>query len=647
MDRLRAVIEELQSAERSDLRIRQAFRVGRRTTNRAATAGTIVLAAMLAGVTLLALNRQTRRRMIVEEQRDRRARAASEERARATETLRVSEEELRALFTLSPAGISQVDVSSGQFLRVNPRQCEITGYTEAELLARTFHQITAPDDAEANSAGFRQALATGAGGYATEKRYVRKDGTLVWVQIDATLIRDAEGRASRSMAVVQDIGARKAAEAQHESLLRAEQAARLDADHLAAWLTRAHEAEAVARAAAEDANRTKDEFLSTLSHELRTPLTSILGWANILRTRPMEPAATARALATIERNARTQVQLIEDILDVSRIVADKLRLEIRPVVAAAIVRAAVDVVRPAAEARRIRIEAAIDDATGTLGADPDRLQQIAWNLLSNAIKFTPAGGSVEVRLDRHLDGVRLRVIDHGVGIDAGFLPHVFERFRQADASSTRSQGGLGLGLAIVKHLVELHQGTITAESAGVGQGATFTVTLPASLPSAALPVGGDERTPTTQRLDGVRVVLVDDEPDTREVLASILRGQGATVTTATCAREALRAVERDLPHVLVSDIGLPEVDGYALLQQVRALAGERARGVAALALTAHAGQQAARAAELAGFQKHLAKPVLPGRLIDEVSRLAALGAGALVRPSRADGDALDAQPSAT
>ncbi len=388
-----------------------------------------------------------------------------------------------------------------------------------------------------------------------------------------------------------------------------------------------YEAEARARAAAEGANLAKDDFLSTLSHELRTPLTSILGWANILRTRHMEPAATARAVATIERNARAQVQLVEDILDVSRIVAGKLRIYVRRVEPVAIVRAAIEVVRPAAEARRILVTAALDAAVGTIVADPERLQQIALNLLTNAVKFSPAGGVVRVSLEAHGDGVRLEVVDHGEGIDPQFLRHVFERFRQGDASQTRPHGGLGLGLAISRHLVELHHGTLTAASAGPGLGATFTVTLPRAPPGFAAPDStrsGDPVTPVPSRLDGVLVVVVEDKPDTRELLAEILERNGASVTLASSAREGLAAVERVHPHVLVTDIGMPGEDGYALLRRVRALPGERERRVAALALTAYAGPEAERRAELAGFQAHLAKPVLPGRLVDEVARLAAL-----------------------
>ena len=387
----------------------------------------------------------------------------------------------------------------------------------------------------------------------------------------------------------------------------------------------AYEAEAKARAAAEAANRAKDEFLSTLSHELRTPLTSILGWANMLRTRAPQVPSMAKGLETIERNATAQARLIEDILDVSRIVAGRLRLSTRRVYPGPIVRAALEVVRPAAEAKLVRIETRIDAEVGTLEADPDRLHQIACNLLSNAVKFTPREGTIDVRLERHADGVRLRVSDDGEGIEARFLPHIFERFRQADGSQTRSHGGLGLGLAIVKHLVELHEGTITAESAGPGRGATFTVTLPAA-PNAARGAvprrASDPLVSAPPRLDGVRVVLVDDDPDARELLAAILEEQGARVTTAGTAKEGLRAVEVERPDLLVSDIGLPHEDGYALLRSVRALPGEQERSVAALALTAYAGPQAARKAALAGFQSHLAKPVLPARLIHEVAWLA-------------------------
>jgi signal transduction histidine kinase/ActR/RegA family two-component response regulator len=402
-------------------------------------------------------------------------------------------------------------------------------------------------------------------------------------------------------------------------------AARLSAEQSAHRLEELYDAAERARADADAANRAKDHFLSTLGHELRTPLMAILGWANILRTRRLDGVAMERALRTIERNAMTQVQLIEDILDVSRIVAGKLRLEIRAVDAAAIVRAALDVVRPSAEDKRVLIEASIADGVGTIAADPDRLQQIAWNLLSNAVKFTPKGGRIEVRLERLGAGVCLRVIDSGEGIAPEFLPHVFERFRQADGSGPRSRAGLGLGLAIVKHLVDLHEGTIVAESGGVGRGATFTVTLPAAPLSGVVPVSPpahDLLTPPPLRLDGLRVVIVDDEPDARELVGAILEQQGAIVTVATSAADALRAVEHDRPHVFVSDIGMPDEDGYALLRKIRARTAARERPVPALALTAYAGEQHAQMAAQAGFQRHMVKPVVPAQLIDAVARLA-------------------------
>jgi signal transduction histidine kinase/CheY-like chemotaxis protein len=387
----------------------------------------------------------------------------------------------------------------------------------------------------------------------------------------------------------------------------------------------AYEGEARTRAAAEAANRAKDEFLSTLSHELRTPLTAILGWARILRLRTLEPA-TARALAIIERNARTQARLIEDILDISGIVSGKLRLALRLVEPAAIVRAAIDAARPAAETKGVQIDVGIDESVGTLVADSDRLQQIVWNLLSNAIKFTSKGGTIKVLLDRHGEAARLRIVDDGEGIEVGFLPHVFERFRQEDASDTRSHGGLGLGLAIVKHLVELHRGTVTASSAGVGQGATFTVIFPLSRRSEAYPAVAEAADPMNEapvRLDGIRVLVVDDETDARELIAVLLQQQGATVETSASAGEALLAIEQTRPDVLISDIGMPNEDGYGLLKRVRALDRRHERPIPALALTAHAGAHAVRMTELAGFQLHLGKPVEPSHLINAVARLAA------------------------
>lgn len=401
------------------------------------------------------------------------------------------------------------------------------------------------------------------------------------------------------------------------------------AEHCALAIDRArlHGAEQEARRAAEIANRAKDEFLTVLSHELRTPLTAILGWASILRTRKTDLPTLRRGLETIERNARVQARLVEDILDMSRIVTGKLRLSARAVDPVAIVRSALDVVRPSIEAKSLVVEEALDPGVGAIHGDPDRLQQIAWNLLSNAVKFTPKGGRIRVALERQSSLVRLVVADTGQGIAPEFLPHVFERFMQADASMSRAHGGLGLGLAIVKHLVDLHGGSITAESGGTGAGATFTVSLPAPaeevIEERRASISNTPRPPAEIRLDHLRVLVVDDEPDALELIARILEDQGAEVTLAASTPEALAALERVEVDVLVSDIGMPGEDGYALLQRARALLAEHERYLPALALTAYAGAQDAKTAYRTGFQMHLAKPVAPGQLVEAVARLAA------------------------
>jgi CheY-like chemotaxis protein len=332
-----------------------------------------------------------------------------------------------------------------------------------------------------------------------------------------------------------------------------------------------------------------------------------------------DPDAVARGLTIIERNARGQAQLIEDILDVSRMVTGKLRLEIGIVDAAAIVQAAVDLVQPTADARGLTIAVTVDPAVGFFAADPARFQQIAGNLLSNAVKFTPRGGRIAVELERVGRDVRLRVTDTGKGIAPELLPLVFDQFRQGETHSARSYGGLGLGLAIVKHLVELHDGTITAKSAGEGLGATLTVTLPLAPRSSHHHVGAgsDPPTPALLRLDGVRVLIVDDNLDTREMIATVLEDQGAIPSVAGSAAEALSAILVAPPHVLISDVGMPIEDGYSLLRRVRAVAP-----IPAIALTAYTGAHDARMAELAGFDRHLAKPIVPARLVDAVARLA-------------------------
>jgi CheY-like chemotaxis protein/nitrogen-specific signal transduction histidine kinase len=385
--------------------------------------------------------------------------------------------------------------------------------------------------------------------------------------------------------------------------------------------------EQAARAEAERANRAKDEFLATLSHELRTPLSAILGWTRMLRTVPLDEATVTRALQTIERNAKLQAQLIEDLLDVSRVITGKLALDVRVVELGPIIDAALEVVRPAAQAKGIRLEATLDAEAGLVSGDASRLQQIVWNLLSNAIKFTPAAGQVEIRLERAGLYARITVTDTGQGLSPDFLPHVFERFRQADSSSTRAHGGLGLGLAIVRQLAELHGGTVDAASPGLGMGATFGVNLPlagvATPADDADPEVEDERSEPGVSLEGVRVLVVDDQEDARELVRLFLTTHGADVSSAASVAEAIAALERAVPDVLVTDLAMPHEDGYALLRRVRALERERGKAIPALAVTAFAGVDDGQRARAAGFAAHLAKPVEP----QQIARAVALAAG--------------------
>jgi signal transduction histidine kinase/ActR/RegA family two-component response regulator len=386
-------------------------------------------------------------------------------------------------------------------------------------------------------------------------------------------------------------------------------------------------AEKTARNDAEEANRIKDEFLATLSHELRTPLTAMLGWLSMLRSNRLDNETTAHALETVERNARAQAQLIEDLVDVSRIAGGKLNLEVRPIDLMPVVAAAVDIVRPAANARGIQIQISTESSLGPVSGDPARLQQVVWNLLSNAVKFTSRDGWVYVSLRRSRNSAELVVRDTGMGIDPEFLPNVFDRFRQAESSITRSHRGLGLGLAIVRHLTELHGGTVAAESPGEGLGATFTIRIPlAANPSAEERAEGERFeagaiAPPRAPLAGVRVLLIEDEPDTREMLSLTLESSGAEVAAVESAQEALNNLQHFAPDVLLSDIGLPIESGYELIRKVRALPSE-VRNVPAVALTAFATEKDRQRALSAGFQIHLAKPVEPDALVEAIERLA-------------------------
>lgn len=396
-----------------------------------------------------------------------------------------------------------------------------------------------------------------------------------------------------------DLIEQRQAEAQRKQLLEREQAAREEA---------------------EQANRIKDEFLAVLSHELRSPLNPILGWSTLLLKGKLDTTKTTQALTTIQRNAKLQSELIEDLLDVSRILRGKLNLNVASVNLASVIRGAMETVRLAAEAKSIQIGASLTEDVGLVSGDSTRLQQVVWNLLSNAVKFTPQGGQVNIRLERFDSSAQIMVSDTGQGIAPDFLPYVFDYFRQADGATTRKFGGLGLGLAIVRHLVELHGGTVRVESPGEGQGATFTVRLP--LMSTSSEVNQDERSPQPSLdLKGIKILVVDDETDARELVAFVLGQQGAQVTTAASAYEALLLLSQAKPDVLLSDIGMPEMDGYMLIRQVRTLAPEQGGQIPAIALTAYAGDTNQQQVLAAGFQKHISKPIEPEELVQAIAQV--------------------------
>jgi signal transduction histidine kinase/DNA-binding response OmpR family regulator len=409
---------------------------------------------------------------------------------------------------------------------------------------------------------------------------------------------------------------------EHAKELRAEVAERKQAEEERGQLLIREQA---ARTEAERANRAKDQFLATLSHELRTPLSAILGWSQLVRTGKLEEKQMARAFETIERNARSQSQLIDDLLDVTRIITGKLQIELRQVDLAKVIEAAIDSVRPAYETKEIRFKLAGEQGPILVRGDANRLQQIFWNLFSNAIKFTPSSGKVSVKVKRHGAHVGVSITDTGIGIDDNFLPFIFERFRQADGSTTRSHGGLGLGLAIVRHLVELHTGEVKVESAGPGQGSTFTVMLPLAAAPAKVSVEAafsdrDGRTADyANALNGMRILVVDDEADSRDLLSAILTRCGGEVKCSESAAEALQAFKDWEPDVLVSDIGMPVQDGYSLIKSLRKLRSKRAKKIPAVALTAYATSEDRAKALAAGFQIHLAKPVEPKSLVKSIA----------------------------
>ena len=435
---------------------------------------------------------------------------------------------------------------------------------------------------------------------------VQRDGR--WFEVVADPVLDEAGEVSAVVRTVKDITDRKQAEARMTELLAREQAARQEAEQV---------------------NRVKDEFLATLSHELRTPLNAIVGWTHVLKAGGLDTPSTARAIETIGRNANLQAQLISDILDVSRIIAGKLRLDLHAVDLTDVVGEALETVKPAVTAKGIRLESVLDAGAGTVTGDPNRLQQVAWNLLSNAIKFTPRDGRVQVRLETGSSGVTLTVEDNGPGIDPAFLPHVFERFRQADGSSTRPHGGLGLGLAIVRHLVELHGGTVEATNRADGPGAVFQVTLPrravSPAPARVSATAADDPAwmDKAPSLAGTSVLVVDDDGDTRALIQYVLERCGARVRTAASAPEGLGVLQEWRPDLLLADVEMPIEDGYSLIAKVRALPPEAGGATPAAALTGYGAAQDRIRALQAGFQFHIAKPVQPAELATVVATLKA------------------------
>ena len=431
----------------------------------------------------------------------------------------------------------------------------------------------------------------------------------------------------RATQLVQGVASQAAVSIDNASLVEALRSSEESLRRNARERERLLESERAARAESERASRLKDEFLATLSHELRTPLNAILGWTHLLRAKPGDARQIAEGLETIDRNARAQTEIVNDLLEMSRIVSGKLRLDVQRVDLSAVVDAAIGTIKPAADAKGIRLQTAIAAPGSDVTGDPARLQQVLWNLLSNAIKFTPAGGSVDVRLGRSGGQMVVTITDTGQGIKPDFLPYIFDRFRQADASTTRLHRGMGLGLAIVKNLVEMHGGSVSAASDGEGRGATFIVSLPLARGDAV----GERATAATAapaaadlvpQLTGLRLLIVDDEADAREFLARVLSERGADVHTASSTAEALRAFDQQTPDVLISDIGMPVSDGYDLIKAVRARPAARGGTVPALALTAFARSEDRQRALLAGYQAHLAKPAQPTELITQIASLA-------------------------
>ena len=525
------------------------------------------------------------------------------------EALRESEERFRLLVEgVAEYAIFMLD-ANGHVVTWNAGAERINGYTAGEIIGRHFSIFYPKDAFDIGWPEHELQIATTQGEYQEEGWRVRKDGSRFWAQVTITALRDGSGRLRGFAKLTRDLSERRRTESMQE---------------YAALRDQMLEAERAARMEAQRAARMRDEFLATLSHELRTPLNAILGWTQILSmpTRVHDERELRRGLDVIERNARAQVELIDDLLDLSRILAGQLRLDVQRVALVDVIGNAIESVQPAADAKGVRVESILDTRRGIVSGDAGRLQQVMWNILSNAIKFTPKGGKVQVLLEQVDSHIEISVSDTGIGIPAHFLPYVFARFSQKDSTPARSYGGLGLGLAISKQLVELHGGSIHAKSAGEGEGATFIVRLPlvlieperndtAESAGACPQTGEDELLP---QFDHARILVVDDEADARDLVRTVLESRGASVITVASAEEALKILNTSAPDVLISDIGMPGTDGYHMMRAIRARE-PGGRRLPALALTAFARADDRKRAMLAGYQAHISKPFDIGEFV--------------------------------
>jgi hypothetical protein len=500
-----------------------------------------------------------------------------------------------AIFMLDP---------KGRILSWNAGAQRLKGYMPEEIIGKHF-SVFYPKQDIANKKPQRELeIALVEGRVEDEGWRLRKDGTRFWANVVITALHDDRGKLRGFAKVTRDLTARR----RNEDLLR-EQAAQLE------------KRVQVRTEELERANRMKDEFIATLSHELRTPITSITGWVQMLQDGALTLAQQRKALEVIDRNLVTQAQLIDDLLNVSRIVTGKLRVEMQSVYPAPLIEEAIDSLLPAVKAKAIKLTRDLDGGIGPMHIDPARFHQILWNLLTNAVKFTPKKGHIQVTLKRFSSSALLQISDSGEGIDPEFLPYVFDRFQQADASYARKHGGLGVGLTIVKYLVELHGGTVSAESGGIGKGSRFTVTLPIpALTATAAETAKQAAAHDAAGLKDARILIVEDEADTRDMLAHALKQWGAKPIPTESAKQAFRLLETQRCDLLISDIGMPEVDGYTLMRKIRTKKWPAAK-LPAIALTAYAGEEDRKLAAEAGFNAHISKPITLNELVRVIAKL--------------------------